>query len=129
MRLPPARPLCRESERSLVRRRVLHAARRRNSSVFQGLGLAKAGGSTNLLPLPTPALTNFVRSDIYEPVADSARAAWDHLRALACHDGTSDAVFLRILEAPPGFEPGMEVLQIRRGSVSCWLASSSGSGC
>jgi hypothetical protein len=41
MRLPPARPLCRESERSLVRRRVLHAARRRNSSVFQGLGLAK----------------------------------------------------------------------------------------
>jgi hypothetical protein len=33
------------------------------------------------------------------------------------------------LEAPPGSEPGMEILQIRRGSLSCWLASSSGTGC
>jgi hypothetical protein len=28
-----------------------------------------------------------------------------------CGARTSDAVFLGILEAPPGFEPGMEVLQ------------------
>ena len=33
------------------------------------------------------------------------------------------------LEAPPGFEPGMEVLQIRRSCPSCWLALSSGTGC
>jgi hypothetical protein len=29
-----------------------------------------------------------------------------------CGARTNDAIFLRILEAPPGFEPGMEVLQI-----------------
>jgi hypothetical protein len=28
-----------------------------------------------------------------------------------CGARTNDAIFLRILEAPPGFEPGMEVLQ------------------
>jgi hypothetical protein len=33
------------------------------------------------------------------------------------------------LEAPPGFEPGMEVLQIQRSFLSCWLASFSGTGC
>jgi hypothetical protein len=32
------------------------------------------------------------------------------------------------LEAPPGFEPGMEVLQISLGCGSCWLALSSGTG-
>jgi hypothetical protein len=40
--------------------------------------------------------------------------------------GTSDAVFRRILEAPPGFEPGMEVLQIQRGRESCCLVLVSG---
>jgi hypothetical protein len=35
------------------------------------------------------------------------------------HARTNDAEFLRILEAPPGFEPGMEVLQISQGSLSC----------
>jgi hypothetical protein len=34
------------------------------------------------------------------------------------HARTRNAVLLRILEAPPGFEPGMEVLQISRGSLS-----------
>jgi transposase InsO family protein len=32
------------------------------------------------------------------------------------------------LEAPPGFEPGMEVLQISLGCACCWLALSSGPG-
>jgi len=39
----------------------------------------------------------------------------------------SDSVTLE-LEAPPGFEPGMEVLQISLGCRSCWLALSSGHG-
>jgi hypothetical protein len=49
----------------------------------------------------------------------------------ACEDRLtrSHANFLLILEAPPGFEPGMEVLQIRRCCLCCWRALSSGTGC
>jgi hypothetical protein len=46
-------------------------------------------------------------------------------RRLCCR-GTNDRIQTGNLEAPPGFEPGMEVLQIQRGRESCCLVLVSG---
>jgi len=42
-----------------------------------------------------------------------------NLNAMAASASRGPFDFLRKLEAPPGFEPGVEVLQISLGSVSC----------
>ena len=72
----------------------------------------QAGGSRNLRLFEHPLSQLFVRSD---HLRIRKRFRMGNLGTLAsaclCRQGTSDAFFLRILEAPPGFEPGMEVLQ------------------
>jgi hypothetical protein len=85
------------------------------------------GGSVNLLPLRTPRYATVLQSDTYDLVNDGCgpnlgTVASTRLRRAR----TNDASFLEILEAPPGFEPGMEVLQIQRGRASCCLVLVSG---
>jgi hypothetical protein len=52
-------------------------------------------------------------------------------RGIARAVGTTDArptvrFTEEMLEAPPGFEPGMEVLQIKQGNLCCWFVLLSG---
>ena len=59
-----------------------------------------------------PALATFVRSDIYEFVDDSAARNFGNIcKCPLVSPKNKNAFFEGILEAPPGFEPGMEVLQ------------------
>ena len=72
----------------------------------------QGGGPRNLLPLRTSPLTNFVQSETYGSANDSERRdLGTFANSRLYRQGTSNAVFVRNLEAPPGFEPGMEVLQ------------------
>jgi len=43
--------------------------------------------------------------------------SWERKIAPSSHKRLS---FFKDVEAPPGFEPGVEVLQISIGSLSCW---------
>jgi hypothetical protein len=74
----------------------------------------RAGGSRNLLRFDLQ-----VSQTLCEPVNDGARITWEHSRVPACVAKEQAMRFLRILEAPPGFEPGMEVLQTGPGRLSC----------
>src|SRR5688572_27730692 len=76
----------------------------------------KGGGLKNLLP----SATSKSKAPPHHRLTDGLigeRCLYDVdlgtlTRGGLCPRGTSGADFRRILEAPPGFEPGMEVLQI-----------------
>ena len=85
----------------------------------------QAGGSVNLLPHRTPAHSNVVQSDAYDPENDfDGSNLGTFANSRLCRDGTNGLNFLMILEAPPGFEPGMEVLQTYAASLSAAISRS-----
>ena len=66
------------------------------------------------------ALAKRVRSDVYEfRIKVGVRDLGTVVTVRLYRQRTSDSIFLRILEAPPGFEPGMEVLQIGPDCLGC----------
>jgi hypothetical protein len=72
----------------------------------------KDGGSVNLLPFGLPLSQTPCDQILTDPRTTPRGVIWEHSRIPACIAKAQETRFSQgKLEAPPGFEPGMEVLQ------------------